>query len=228
MKKLIVVLLILLTGCAKDIQSNEEADGEIVRLLVEYRAAVRSDDKDDVEKIKDRLRDLMMSWRDFTSVCSPLAFRRQAQQRLMNAIDMEHAWQNRASVGEWRMEESLGYYNFDTAESNGDPASLKNSIDRCIIDHNERYTPAERAAIQADFAPAHAIHAALKKSIPAESWVRAAENFDRRAAEGQAISRARLSTKEVSDCVAAAGADPTVLSQVSVKELTAACKTMLK
>lgn len=231
MKMYACLIAILLCGCAKEIESNEEADQEIPRLIAEYREAVAHNDEDEADELHNKLHRLIIDWGDHRTTCSENAFRRDAQYKLLNAIPMEVFLETRGTKDMSKGERVLSHYYNQFYDGRATAEALEKSLDNCKVAHNYQYTPTMLAAIRADYKRVQEIDRRAKAFFPATMW---RERDDRRAsdlAQYQYRTSGKVTTsatKEVADCVAAATTDPQAAAQVKPDEIVAACRVALQ
>jgi len=228
MKTFILVFCLLLSSCSKTIESYEEADAEIPRLIAQYREAVFAGNSKRARELHSETHDLISRWGITNSLCTVRAFQRLSQSAMLYAIPMEYVLHRKTQLSAGEQERALHDYYGYLSNSDVGPERLSGSIDSCTRG-GDRFTPAELAAIHAASKPVHDIDRAVTAGYSAQVRASAVASYERDAAEGQALLRARESAgKEVADCVTAATADPAVTTQVTANEIKAACTTMLK
>jgi predicted RNase H-like nuclease len=229
MKKFVLLLALLTSACSKSVESYEEADAAIPQLIAEYRTAIFDNDKTAADKLRKQISDLIRAWRDGTSDCTVRAFQRSAQHSIVFAIPMEYALYRKSKLTEVEQEKALSHYYSLRNDTYADVNKLNDAISFCRNNFDEKYTPADLAAIQAASKPLQDIDKAVRTTLPREMQQRVSDTYASEVASGLSMIKAReTSNKEVSNCIAAATVDPRVTAQVTVTEITAACKTMLK
>jgi hypothetical protein len=224
-----LLLALLLAGCKAEIATNEQADVEITKLLDQYRAAVFDGKNEKAAEVENEVNELIAQWRDTTTTCSVLSFKRHAQQQLVFLIPFDSLMHRKPSLtAEQKQSELSDKYSL-LNRSSAAPNAIDKEIESCISLYKHRYTPAEMASIKEAYKPLQKIYSTARTYFPSEMW-RVAENTDEQALN-QARTRLQVEQardREVADCVTAATADPDATAQVTKNEITAACRTMLR
>ncbi|GAA5012961.1 hypothetical protein GCM10025794_01150 [Massilia kyonggiensis] len=229
MRKVILFFVVLLAGCSRDIESNEEADREISRVTAQYREAVFAENKVKAHELEDRVFDLIRTWRESGSTCTVRAFQQSAQNYMVYAIPMEYLMNRKAKLTEPATSSALTQYYSVFHDAEVAPEKLERAIEFCRDTLNVKYTPADLAAIHAVFRPLQQIDRDAKEYFPLDVWNQLGTAYANDVAKGEALQHARAAANsELSDCVAAATADPKATAPVSRDEIVAACKTMLR
>lgn len=229
MKSIGLLLVLLLVGCKPEISTNEQADVEISKLLAQYREAVFERNAEKAAKVKKEVNDLIAQWRDTTSGCSVLSFKRHAQQQLVFLIPLDHfIHHNTGLTFEQKQSELSGQYPL-LNDSNAAPGAIEKEIEQCTSLYQQRYTGADVALIKEAYKPLQTIYITARTFFPQAMWNVAAETYE----QEMDRARARLQVEqardhEVADCVTAATSDPSATAQVTRTEIIAACKTMLR